>query len=142
MSKWWTGGLLAAVILVAGVAAAAVLSGAADLQGSARQQVLSYSEPMTDNLMAGFNAADYGTVARDFNATMKTGLDVNGFLASRSQILTNWGRYLSRSVDRVHTNGDYVTVYYHARFSTRDATMTVSFERAQPHLISGWYVRN
>ena len=125
-----------------GVILALVGTSCTTLQGSARAAVLAYSEPMVDNLMAGFAAANYSQATRDFDETMRGGLDSPGFLAARGDIRIRYGDYVARSVDQVVDNDTYVTVYYRAQFTRKVAAMNVSFTSRPPHQIAGWWVRD
>lgn len=96
---------------------------------------------MTDNLLAGFNAGDYSTFARDFNAKMGEALNESAFGTTRATIVDKIGTYVSREVTRVEKRGGLVVVIYKARFEQEDGvTVRVVFEPAGEHQISGlWF---
>lgn len=115
-------------------------SGAA-LTDADREAVLSYAEPMTDNLLAGFNAGDYATFARDFNAKMREALNEAAFEATRTDILGKIGAYVSREVSRIEKQQGLIVVVYTARFEKEDGvTVRVVFEPTGDHRIAGlWF---
>lgn len=139
--------LAAAITVVAVLIGLTSMTGLAGLQdngrplsGSARSAVLDYSEHETDALMSGYNSGDYQRASATFDPTMKGALDRAAFLAGRNQVLDRYGAYESRTIDRVVERGRFVTVYYVAHFRHGSPSMTVSFEAAPPHRISGWFV--
>ncbi len=108
------------------------------LSGSARASVLTYSEPETDNMMAGMNANDYTAFSRDFDDKMKTGITSAQFANLEQTVVGKIGKYVSRQVADVQQSGDFVTVIYTAKFENDDpVTITVAFHMAEPHQIAG-----
>ncbi len=108
------------------------------LSGSARETVLGYSEPETDNLLAGLNANDYATFSRDFDDKMKGAITSAQFGNLEQTVVGKIGKYVSRQAADVQQSGDYVTVVYTAKFENDDpVTVTVAFHTAEPHQISG-----
>ncbi len=134
LSRWLT--VVCLVLL-----AAACSPGVQTLTGADRDAVLAYADPMTDNLLAGFNAGDYATFARDFNAKMRDALDEAAFETTRSNIVGKIGTYVSREVSRVEKQGGFIVVIYDARFENEDSvTMRVVFEPVGEHKIAGlWF---
>jgi hypothetical protein len=134
----WALGLLALSLLI-GVPACS--SSGSSLAGTDRDAVLAYAEPMTDNLLAGFNAGDYATFSRDLNAQMRETLNEPNYTTVRAALLDRIGRYVSREVASVEWTGSLVTVDYKARFEKDDAvTVRVVFETADTHRIAGlWF---
>jgi hypothetical protein len=111
------------------------------LQGSERDAVLAYSEPIADNLLQGMNAADYAAFSRDFNDQMKKGITQQSF---QSNLLTTiggkLGKYVSRQVSSVSQVGSNLLVIYTAKFEQDDnVTIRLSLEQADPHHVSGLY---
>ncbi len=108
------------------------------LSGSARASVLTYSEPETDNMMAGMNANDYTAFSRDFDDKMKAGITSAQFANLEQTVVGKIGKYVSRQVADVQQSGDFVTVIYTAKFENDDpVTITVAFHTAEPHQIAG-----
>ncbi len=111
------------------------------LQGSERDAVLAYSEPVADNLLQGMNNADYAAFSRDFNAQMKGAITQQAF---QSNLLTTiggkLGKYVSRQVSSVSQVGSNLLVIYTAKFEQEDGvTIRLSLEQAEPHHVSGLY---
>jgi len=108
------------------------------ISGSARDAVLVYSEPEMDNMMAGMNANDYASFARDFDNTMKGAVTSAQFANLETTVVGKIGKYVSRQVTDVQPTGDFMTVVYTAKFENDDpVTVTVAFQAAAPHQISG-----
>ncbi len=130
-------GLIAgALLLLAGCSSSAQV-----ITGAERDQVLAYAEAKTDNLMAGYNANDYATFARDFDDQMRAAMPQSGLEQSRAQVLGKIGQYVSRQVDHVEKIGNYVAVVYNAKFEQADGvTVRVVFDTDAQHRISGlWF---
>ena len=130
-------GLLAGVLLLlAGCAASAQV-----ITGAERDQVLAYAEAKTDNVMAGFNADDYATFSRDFDDQMLKALTPTAFQQTRTQVVGKLGRYVSRQVDHVEQTGNFIVVFYNAKFEQADGvTVRVVFDTDAKHLVSGlWF---
>src|SRR5512141_268734 len=87
------------------------------LQGSDRDAVLAYAESMTDNLVAGLNAADYAVFSRDFNEGMLKAIPEKAFANLLTTTTGKVGAYASREVDRVDKVGEYYRVAYKAKFA-------------------------
>ncbi len=134
--RWLTA---ACLILVVGLAACS--SGVQVLTGADQDAVLAYAEPMTDNLLTGFNAGDYPAFSRDFNGKMREALNESAFATTRAGIVEKIGKYVSRDVSRVEKRGGFIAVIYSARFEQEDGvTVRVVFEPAGEHRVSGlWF---
>ena len=136
MFRWLTAACLG---LLVGLAACS--SGVQVLSGADRDAVLAYAEPMTDNLLAGFNAGDYPAFSRDFSDKMREALNESAFATTRAGIVGKIGKYVSRGVSRVEKRGGFIAVVYSARFEQEDGvTVRVVFEQAGDHRVSGlWF---
>ncbi len=84
------------------------------LFGTERAYVLAYSETATDNLFAGANANDYIMFSRDFDSDMKEEIPATKFAAWKENIDQNFGKYLSRKVEKVTQADEFRVVYYQA----------------------------
>ena len=111
------------------------------IEGDARTQVLAYSEPQTDNLLAAITSGDYTTFKKDLDDAMLKAMPEDSFTAMVQKISSSYGTYQSRSVDHVEQDGDYIAVIYNAVFSKAPVvTLRVVFEQKDPHKIAGlWY---
>lgn len=136
-----TAGILVLVILLmtSGAVAAVVLQDKS-LTGSERQAVLTYTEPMTTNLLTAIDDRDYAAFSRDLDDKMKSAITADGLIAMRAKVSDKIGKYISRQVTSVTPSGNFITVIYTARFENDDpVTVRVSFEAAEPHRISGLF---
>jgi hypothetical protein len=111
------------------------------LAGAERDAVLAYSEPLGDNLLAGFNAGDYAQFSRDFDDAMLKAIPASGLESTRTQVVGKIGQYVSREVTSVTPQGTYLVVIYNAKFEQEDnVTVTITYGSAEPHKISGlWF---
>ncbi len=110
------------------------------LQGSDRDAVLAYTEPMTDNLLAGLNAADYAVFSRDFDDAMLKAIPESKFANLLATTTGKVGAYDSREVNSVEKVGEYYRVVYKAKFAGDDkAQVLISFEGAEPHKVAGLF---
>lgn len=133
--------------LVALVAAALILSACGGAQtvtlsGKARDDVLAYSEPLTDNLLAAMNEANYTRFVLNFDETMKKAVTEKAFQDMLSSTGSKLGAYQTREVTMVEDTGAYMRVTYTAKFANEEGvTVRVVFsDGASDHLISGlWF---
>jgi hypothetical protein len=145
MTTWKTSRRLTAVALLCLFAMTLVIAAcsapAEVLTGAPRDAVLAYSEPQTAGLLSGLNANDYALFSRGFDDKMKTAMTPAAFATTQDKVVAKIGKYVSRQVDSVVKQGDYVTVIYLAAFEGEDkVTVRVSFAAAAPHGIAGlWF---
>ena len=110
------------------------------VEGADREAVLAYSEPMTDNLLAGMNAGDYAAFSRDFTADMKKAMPESSLAGIKTSITDKIGAYVSREVDRVEKVGEHYRVLYKAKFEQDDAVqMLMTFTMSEPHQLAGLF---
>jgi len=98
---------------------------AIELTGDAREAVLSYADPIADNLLAGFNEDDYDRLARDFSEIMENQFPPAVVAQSRGLVTQKIGRYRSREPKQVFKKGPYRVVTYTAAFE-HEAGVTVT----------------
>ena len=133
--------LVLALVMAIGLSAC---SGAqtVTLSGQDREAVLAYSEPMTDNLLAGMNEADYARFARHFDEPMQKAMTEAAIHGILSSIGAKLGAYQAREVALVEDTGAFIRVTYTASFANEDGvTVRVVFNDGTPdHLVSGlWF---
>ena len=134
--------ILALIALLAVLALSACASGpkVEALQGSDRDAVLAYAEPMVDNLLSGLNAADYAAFSRDFDDAMLKAIPESAFANLLATTTGKVGAYQSRAVDRVEKAGDYYRVVYKSQFADDDnVQVLVTFDAADPHTVAGLF---
>jgi hypothetical protein len=124
------------MVLLAGCGARQAL-----LSGEEREAVLAYSEPKTDNLTAGMNANDYAVFSKDFDSQMLEAMDQPRFESFKKDRDGKLGAYVSRQVNSVINQGEFISVIYDTVFEKDDkVVMRVVFRAAEPHQISGlWF---
>lgn len=114
------------------------------LSGADRDAVLAFSEPMTDNLIAGMTSGDYAVFSKDFDKPMLFGMPERNFQYLKRDRDARLGKYVSRTVEDVVKGKDgYFTVVYNVTYEAdKDIVMRVVFKQEEPHLISGlWFNR-
>lgn len=111
------------------------------LTGAEREAVLAFSEPMTDNLLAGMNAGDYAVFSKDFDAAMSSAMSESQFADLKRDRDAKLGLYISRQVNSVVEQGGFYVVIYDAKFEKDGAvTVRVVFRVESPHQVSGlWF---
>jgi len=114
------------------------------LSGADRDAVLAFSEPMTDNLIAGMTSGDYAVFSKDFDKPMLFGMPERNFQYLRRDRDARLGKYVSHTVEDVVKGKDgYFTVSYNVVYEAdKDVIMRVVFNQKEPHKISGlWFDR-
>ena len=112
------------------------------LSESEQKVVLAFSEPETDNLLAGLSSGDYSVFSKDFSTTMRQTLPQSKFDQWRNERVAKLGWYLRREVEGiVKRSDDTYTVIYQASFGYNDEVlMRVVFRAEPPHQINGlWF---
>ncbi len=111
------------------------------LTGESRDAVLAYSEAKTDNLLAGMNANDYAVFSKDFDQQMLSAMNQTQFESFKNDRDSKLGAYVSRQVNSVVNQGEFISVVYDTVFEKDDnVTMRIVFRAAEPHQISGlWF---
>ena len=107
-----------------------------------QQEVLSYADPITNNLLAGFNQNDYVMFSRDFDEQMKNALTQPVFEQTRKQITSKIGTYQSRSLTTIQQQGPNTVVIYNGTFEQESGVViTVAFQNfGDKELVSGlWF---
>ncbi len=111
------------------------------LTGESRDAVLAYSEGKSDNLLAGMNATDYALFSKDFDQQMLSAMNQTQFESFKKDRDSKLGVYVSRQVNSVVDQGEFISVIYDSVFEKDDnVTMRIVFRAAEPHQISGlWF---
>ncbi len=106
------------------------------LAGKEKSAVLAFSEPITDNLITGLAANDYGVFSRDFDSDMVGQVPPTVFAAWKQGLDNKIGNYLSRQVDQVRQSEEFLVVVYQAKFEKAEqVTITLAFH-ASGHSIA------
>ena len=135
ISKWLIPALL---LLTAGLNACG--NTPKELTGAEKDAVLAWSEPLSDNLLNGFQSGDYAAFSANMSDKMKQALTEDNFKSTRASLATALGQYQGRTVKGVlEQQGVGITVVYTGQFEKDpEATITVSFESGEPHTIIGF----
>lgn len=135
--RWLALGLVSLAL----VAVACSSGGGQPVSDAERAQVLAFSEPKSDKLLAGFNANDYAAFSGDFDEAMLKGIPPAEFANLRSTLLSKIGEYRSREVSSVQKQEQFYVVLYRGRFTLDDAvTVRVVFTATPDHKVTGlWF---
>ncbi|HOU80900.1 MAG TPA: DUF3887 domain-containing protein [Methanoregulaceae archaeon] len=79
-------------------------------------RVIAFANPITDNLLDGFNQNNYTQYSRDFSSEMKQGLDEKVFEQNRALVVSKVGSSVSRGDPVVTGSGEFLVVNYKADF--------------------------
>jgi hypothetical protein len=110
------------------------------LSGAEQDAVVSYADPIAENLLKGMKERDYATFSRDFNDAMLKGIPESGFPQLEDSVLGKIGNYVSRQVSSVIETGGVETVIYTAKFEQEEAvTIRLAVEKAEPHKVAGLF---
>ncbi|HPH35625.1 MAG TPA: DUF3887 domain-containing protein [Methanoregulaceae archaeon] len=105
--------VLSAVIMIG---SCGCISPEMPLSPEEQAQVITFANPITDNLLDGFNQNNYQQYSRDFSSEMKQGLDEKVFEQNRELVLSKIGSYVSRGDPVVTGSGEFLVVNYKADF--------------------------
>ena len=109
------------------------------VEGAEADAVLQYTESMADTVFAAINAGDYAAFTKDMDEQMKKAMPESSF-TSMLKTLEKVGKYQSRTVDHIEKVQNYNVVVYNAKFEQDTVTVRLTFNQADPHLVSGlWF---
>lgn len=108
---------LAAVIMIG---SCGCISREMPLSQEEQAQVIAFANPITDNLLDGFNQDNYQQYSRDFSSEMKQGLDEKVFEQNRALVVSKIGSYISRGDPFVTGSGEFLVVNYKADFEQEE----------------------
>ncbi len=111
------------------------------LEGEQREQALSYAQPIAEGVLEGILNSDYETFSRDFDSTMKNGMDRTAFQNLLDTFTSKIGQYQSHEVLSVLQDEKYSIVIFRLVYSQDDqVTMRVVLDRNEPHQVTGlWF---
>jgi maltose-binding protein MalE len=106
-----------------------------------QQSVLSYADPIVDNLLAGFNEENHAKFSRDFDERMRSALPEVVFTQTQQSIVSKIGLYKSRTVSKVQKQGSGTLVIYNAEFEKESGVeVKVVFTKdGEKNLVSGLF---
>ncbi len=105
--------ILAAVIMLC---SSGCISPEMPLSPEDQAQVIAFANPITGNLLDGFNKDNYTQYSRDFSSEMKTALDEKAFELNRALVISKIGSFVSRGDPVVTGSREYLVVNYKADF--------------------------
>jgi hypothetical protein len=116
-----------ALLAIAGSALIAVLfvGGCLNQTPVDVDQVRSYADPITENILIATNEGNYTKYSEHFDATMKNALPESVFLETNAMIKAKIGTYVSKEFWKVESKNQYIIVYYKATFTQEPADVIV-----------------
>jgi hypothetical protein len=130
------------LMAIAGVAACGCSGQDTTLSAEEQVQVRAYADPITDNLLEGFNQDNYTRYSRNFSSEVKSALDAAAFEQNRALIVSKIGLYIARGEASVTQSGDYLAANYKVDFAQeRGVDVRVVFKKGdESHQIYGlWF---
>ena len=113
------------------------------LTGSQQDAVLAFSEPIADNLFAGYAANDYAVFSRDFDDDMAETIPAGFFTGWKLNLDDKLGNYLSHQVEQVSQSDEYYVVVYQVKFEKDEqAEVGIIFHAAEPHTINHLWINS
>ncbi|HQN90197.1 MAG TPA: DUF3887 domain-containing protein [Methanoregulaceae archaeon] len=106
--------LILSVIII--ISSCGCISPEMPLSPEEQARVIAFANPITDNLLDGFNQNNYQQYSRDFSSEMKKGLDVKVFEQNRALVVSKIGSSVSRGDPVVTGSGEFLVVNYKADF--------------------------
>lgn len=118
-------------------------SSAKPLEGSQKDAVLAYSEPIADKLLQGMNECDYQAFSRDFDQQMLQALPESNFKDELlPTVADKYSKYVSGQVASGNATGINMVLIYTAKFEKNDnVTITLKLQQAEPHKVAGLYFK-
>ncbi len=116
--------------------------GVQEITGQEKTGILQYAEPISDNLLIGYNEGNYTMLSRDFDEQMKNSLTEDVFLQNRELVTSKIGTYISRETPTVLKQGPFIIVIYSAEFEGENGVQVrvVFLEYGDKNLVSGlWF---
>jgi len=98
-------------------------------------------DEIVENLLVGFSENDYATLTRDWDSAFREKYDESAFYKHYDEIISAYGAYQSKTLDRVEDQRGQRIVTYHVVFeNVPDVTVRLYFKANNPdHLIVGLY---
>ena len=112
------------------------------ITGDDRKAVLEFAEPITENMLAGFNSENYEIYSKDFDEMMKSSLNSADFRQTRDMIVGTIGKYKSRKLETVLKKDRFIIVIYKGDFEKESgvAVKVVFANYLDKYYISGlWF---
>lgn len=142
MSKGIKIGLIVLVVVLILIVYVYQTQSRIEITGEQKTEVLQYANPITDNLLDGFNEGNYTMLSRDFDEQMKNAFTENVFLQNRELIISKIGLYVSKEMPKVLKQGPFIVVIYSAEFEKESGVevRVVFLKYDEKNFVSGlWF---
>jgi len=122
-----------------------VLSGCAGqgiVEDTEKEQWINTATPIAENILQSINNDDYQSFIADFSEQMKNSMPRQSFTELREKLLSVIGAYISSTPAQVERQGEYIVVYFNAKFEKEEnVTVRVVFREDDPtHRVEGlWF---
>jgi hypothetical protein len=104
-----------------------------------------YAGAITENMLQALNTGDYALYSEHFDEAMQKALPESVFKQSNTLIRSKIGNYVSKQYTTTQNEGQYISVYYKAKFSAEpgDVTVKVVFQRvAGKTYVAGFWMNS
>lgn len=110
------------------------------VKGADQEAVLTYVEPIADNILNGIEANDYAIFSQNFNDQMLKGITEESFQQLRDMLSSKVGSFQSRQVSSVRDIEGTILVIYTAVYSNaKQVVIQLSVTGSEPHQVTGLY---
>jgi hypothetical protein len=121
---------LSAFIALVALTGVVLLTGCLSRNQVDIEQVRTYADPITENILVAMNEGNYANYSEHFDAPMKNALPEAVFQENNALIQSKIGTYLSKEFWKAESKNQYTIVYYKAKFTQEpdDVIVTVVFQ--------------
>lgn len=105
-------------------------------------QWFTIADPIAENILQTINNDDYQRHIKDYSQEMIDATPPEAFTQLRDLLLSKIGKYISKAPDKAVEDGDYIVVFYSAKFEQEDnVTVRVVFKKGDDtHQVYGlWF---
>ena len=107
-----------------------------ELNDNETEQIRSYADPITENILLAINEDDYIKYSEHFSEIMKNAITESLFKGSNVLIKSKIGDYLSKEFWKTEKQGRYSVVYYKAKFSQEsEVIVKVIFQEVEDKIL-------
>ncbi len=116
--------------MVVTIAAVVIFAGCVEENHVDVDQVRTYADPITENILSGMSENNYPKYSGHFDQTMKNAMNEAVFNETNILIRSKIGDYVSKEFWKVESKNQYTIVYYKARFTDEpeDVIIKVVFQ--------------
>lgn len=106
-----------------------------------KEKWITIANPIAENILQTINTGDYQKHIKDYSQEMIEATPPEAFTDLRDLLLSQVGKYISKTPEKVERKGEYIRVTYIAKFEEENVTVRVVFkEDDETHQVYGlWF---